>query len=103
MADDLGDLKATIEALIFASPEPISLKTMVKLLDDEPPEHVEEALTQLRTDWERGGGLQLVEVAGGFQIVTRPELSEWVRRLFHERSAQRLELLGQDGAEFDVR
>jgi segregation and condensation protein B len=34
--------------------------------------------------------LQLVEVAGGFQIVTRPDLNEWVRRLFHERSSQKL-------------
>lgn len=90
MADALDDLKATIEALIFASPEPISLKSLVKILDEEPPEHVEEALLALTEDWQRGGGLQLVEVAGGFQIVTRPELSEWVRRLFHERSAQRL-------------
>jgi segregation and condensation protein B len=29
-------------------------------------------------------------VAGGYQIVTRPELHEWVRRLFHERSTQKL-------------
>jgi segregation and condensation protein B len=34
--------------------------------------------------------LQLVEVAGGYQIVTRPDLHEWVRRLFHERSTQKL-------------
>ena len=90
MADDLSDLKATIEALIFASPEPISLKMLVKILDDEPPEHIQEALEALTDDWNRGGGLQLVEVAGGYQIVTRPELSEWVRRLFHEHSSQRL-------------
>jgi segregation and condensation protein B len=31
-----------------------------------------------------------VEVAGGYQIVTRPELHEWVRRMFHERSTQKL-------------
>ena len=31
-----------------------------------------------------------MEVAGGYQIVTRPELHEWVRRLFHERSTQKL-------------
>ena len=90
MTDDLVDLKATIEALIFASPEPVTLKTLVKLLDGEPPEHVKEALEELTEDWNRGGGLQLVEVAGGYQIVTRPELSEWVRRLFHEHSSQRL-------------
>jgi segregation and condensation protein B len=44
----------------------------------------------LKRDYERPGGLQLVEVAGGYQIVTRPDLHEWVRRLFHERSAQKL-------------
>jgi segregation and condensation protein B len=31
-----------------------------------------------------------VEVAGGYQIVTRPELHEWVRKLFHERTTQKL-------------
>ena len=90
MTDDLVDLKATIEALIFASPEPVTLKTLTKLLDGEPPEHIKEALAELTQDWTRGGGLQLVEVAGGYQIVTRPEFSEWVRRLFHEHSSQRL-------------
>ena len=33
---------------------------------------------------------QLVEIAGGYQIVTRPDLHEWVRRLFHERTTQKL-------------
>jgi segregation and condensation protein B len=33
-------------------------------------------------------------VAGGYQIVTRPELHEWVRRLFHERSTQKLTVQG---------
>ena len=35
-----------------------------------------------------------MEVAGGYQIVTRPELHEWVRRLFHERSTQKLTVQG---------
>ena len=48
------------------------------------------AIVELKQDYERPGGLQLVEVAGGYQIVTRPDLHEWVRRLFHERSTQRL-------------
>ena len=90
MSDDLSDLKAALEALIFASPEPVTLKTLLKLLDAEPKEHVEEALAGLKADWDRPGGLQLVEVAGGYQIVTRPELHEIVRRLFHEHSKQRL-------------
>ena len=85
-----AELKAIVEALIFASPEPVSLKTLVKLLADEPMEEVAAAVRTLRSEYESRPGLQVVEVAGGYQIVTRPELHEWVRRLFHERSTQKL-------------
>ncbi len=91
MSDALQELQAIIEALIFASPDPLTLKVLLRTLDDEPREHVEEALAALRRDWaDRPGGLQLLEVAGGYQIVTRPELHDRVRRLFHEHSSQRL-------------
>lgn len=85
-----AELTAIVEALIFASPEPLTPKALLKLLDSEPKEEVLAALEQLKQDYDRPGGLQLVEVAGGFQIVTRPDLHEWVRRLFHERSTQKL-------------
>ena len=83
-------LKPIVEALIFASPEPVTPKTLYKLLDGEPKEDIDAALAAVRADYERPGGLQLVEVAGGYQIVTRPELHEWVRKLFHERTTQKL-------------
>jgi segregation and condensation protein B len=85
-----GELKAIIEAMIFASPEPLTPKAINKLLDTEPKDDIQAAIEELKTDYERPGGLQLVEVAGGFQIVTRPDLHEWVRRLFHERSTSKL-------------
>ena len=83
-------LKPIVEALIFASPEPVTLKTLYKLLDSEPREDVDAALASVRADYERPGGLQLVEIAGGYQIVTRPEFHEWVRKLFHERTTSKL-------------
>ena len=85
-----AELKAIVEALIFASPEPITPKLLFKLLADEPREDVTAAIQTLREEYDRRPGLQFVEVAGGYQIVTRPELHEWVRRLFHERSTQKL-------------
>jgi segregation and condensation protein B len=80
--------------LIFASPEPITSKTLFKLLADEPKEDVAVAVKALKAEYEQRPGLQFVDVAGGYQIVTRPELHEWVRRLFHERAAQKLTLQG---------
>ncbi len=84
-------LKPILEALIFASPEPLTLKEASTLLADEAtPDEVADAVTLLKADYDRPGGLQLVEVAGGYQIVTRPELHEYVRRLFNERTSQKL-------------
>jgi segregation and condensation protein B len=93
-AQSSAELKAIVEALIFASPDPLTLKAMCRLLDSEPKEDVQAALTALKQDYDRPGGLQLVEVAGGYQIVTRSDLHEWVRRLFHERSTQKLTVQG---------
>src|SRR5262245_27804437 len=85
-----AELKAILEALIFASPEPLTPKALYKLLDTEPKEDVHAALAELKQDYDRPGGLQMVEVAGGYQIVTRSDLHDWVRKLFHERATQRL-------------
>jgi segregation and condensation protein B len=89
-----AELKAILEALIFASPEPLTPKAIFALLDSEPREDVQAAIDQLKRDYDRPGGLQLVEVAGGYQIVTRPDLHEWVRRLFQERTTQKLTVQG---------
>jgi segregation and condensation protein B len=89
-----AEVKAVVEALIFASPEPITPKMLFKLLAEEPKEDVTAAIAALQADYENRPGLQMVEVAGGYQIVTRPDLHEWVRRLFHERSTQKLTAQG---------
>ena len=83
-------LKPIVEALIFASPEPVTRKTLYKLLEGETKEDVDAALLAVKADYESTRGLQMVEVAGGYQIVTRPELHEWVRKLFHDRTTQKL-------------
>jgi segregation and condensation protein B len=89
-----AEVRATVEALIFASPEPITPKRLCRLLSEEPKEDVLAAIDSLKADYENRPGLQMVEVAGGYQIVTRPELNDWVRRLFHEQSTSRLTVAG---------
>ena len=84
-------LKPIVEALIFASPEPLTPKMLVQAARRRAAERTSRRRsTRFKADYERPGGLQIVEVAGGYQIVTRPELHEWVRRLFHERTTQKL-------------
>ncbi len=85
-----AELKAIVEALIFASPEPITPKMLFRMLREEPKEDVQAAIEWLKADYENRPGLMIEEVAGGYQIVTRPALAAWVRGLFHERTTQRL-------------
>ena len=89
-----AEVKAVVEALIFASPEPITPRQLFRLLAEEPREDVKAAVDAVRADYENRPGLAFVDVAGGYQIVTRPALNEWVRRLFHDRSTQKLTVAG---------
>ena len=70
---ELSQLKAVIESLIFASPEPMTPRMLNRLLNDEPKEDVQAALKAVQADYVDRGGLHIAEVAGGFQITTRPD------------------------------
>ncbi|MGE5590674.1 MAG: SMC-Scp complex subunit ScpB [Bacillota bacterium] len=77
--------RSILEALLFASPEPLSLKRLSGLTGLEE-KAVRALLEELRQDYDRGGrGLTLLEIAGGFQLATRAEFDEYVARLFPDR------------------
>ena len=79
-----------IEALIFVSDEPLTLKTIAAVLKEEKT-LVEESVKALAEEFNaRNGGLQLREVAGGWQFATRPEHHEYVRRLLRTRPSAKL-------------
>jgi segregation and condensation protein B len=88
----LAEVQASVEALLYASGEPLSVKDLKKTLP-EAGDRIRPALEQLTELYAREGrGLQLVEVAGGFQITTRPEFHEVVSRLLSSPKPARLSL-----------
>ena len=56
---DQAQLKAVIESLIFASPDPITPRMLYRLLNDEPKEDVKAALESLKADYVDRGGLHI--------------------------------------------
>ena len=83
---------AIVEALIFVSEEPITVKVLADVLD-ENKEAVQAAIEELKNEYEeRGGGLQLREIAGGWQISTRTEYHEEVRKYLKTRPSAKLSL-----------
>lgn len=85
------ELKALLEALLFVSHDPVAVDRLVAALGHTDPAEVRRALQHLGEDFDREGrGLQLVEVAGGFQLVTRPDFAPWIKRLGRARSLPKL-------------
>ncbi len=88
----IAERMAVIESLIFVADEPLAAKTMVDVLKEDR-QLIEEALTELAKEFNaRNGGLQLREVAGGWQFATRAEYHEHVRAFLKSRPSAKLSL-----------
>lgn len=80
---DRAALKPLIEALIFASDEPLTLERLLGVLEGETREDVRGALKELVLEYGAvKRGIYMDEVAGGFQLRTLPEYAPWIKRLF---------------------
>ena len=75
-------LLRALEAVIFASAEPLTAAKLQAVFapDGVEGEALDEALLSLR-DSCSGRGIELLEVAGGYQFRTRPEVGPWVARI----------------------
>jgi segregation and condensation protein B len=87
----LRELKAILEAVLFVSHEPVSLDRMKLVAEGAARQEILEAVRSLQQDYAlEGRGLQLVELAGGYQIVTKPAYAPWLKRLEKAKQAPRL-------------
>lgn len=79
-------LETILEAVLFASAEPIQTLRLVRLFHAWPRGAVSEALGALSRRLEEDGrGLRLLESAGGWQLRSAPECASWVRRFFTDK------------------
>ncbi|MGB8507109.1 MAG: SMC-Scp complex subunit ScpB, partial [Pyrinomonadaceae bacterium] len=89
---EMAELMAIIEALVFVSEEPLPVKVIAEVLREERG-WVGVALEELAKEFnERNSGLLLRDVAGGWQIATRPEYHEHVRAFLKSRPSAKLSL-----------
>lgn len=89
---DVAELSRAVEALIFVADEPISTKLLAEVLEEDR-ELIGSVVEELVASYEdRLGGLQIREIAGGWQISTRTECHEDVRRLLKTRPSAKLSL-----------
>jgi segregation and condensation protein B len=86
----MDELNNIIESLLFVTDEPLTVDRIRKVVKTAEPKTIREALRVLSEAYEaRRGGFYLAEVAGGFQLRSRPEYKEYIKDML-QPSAPRL-------------
>ena len=88
---DGRELKAILEAVLFVSPEPVPVARLMSILGTFSKAEVVQALGILTHDLDQDGrGIQVVQVAGGYRLVTKQEYGPWLKRMDKAKAAQKL-------------
>lgn len=103
-AHDAADLARVLEAVLFASPRPVSAADLLDVLreaagaddgaahlGDRGEDDIESAIADLEQQYgEQRRGFRIERVAGGYQITTSPDCAPWVRVFLDEGRSSRL-------------
>jgi len=84
------NFKAVIEALLFVSERPVLIEQIRSVLSELDSAKIREILEKLKEEYINSNrGMRVVEVAGGFQMVTASELSSFLKK-FYRKPPERL-------------
>lgn len=91
------ELPGIVEALLFASPEPITVEGMVSLLAETGDDlfleetQIEEVIHSLNTEYEEQGRAFFISSVGtGYSFITRKKYHPWLRLFQHQNEKRRL-------------
>lgn len=84
-------IKSAIEALLFASGEPLSLQDLVNNLD-EKSKFIEIIIQEMIEEYEltNSRGIKLICIKGSYQLVTKSENSDYIQKLLKKNKRQSL-------------
>jgi len=84
------DLKKIIETLLFITDRPVRPSRLAEVAETDV-RRVREIVRQLQDEFvSQNRAVQIVEIAGGFQMATKAEYGRWVRRLYNEKMTTKL-------------
>lgn len=86
-----SELKSAVEALLFASGEPLSIYELSNHLD-EKPKTIELIIQEMMDAYEKvqTRGIKLISIKGKYQLVTKGENAEYIQKLLKKNKRQSL-------------
>ncbi|MBI4378511.1 MAG: SMC-Scp complex subunit ScpB [Nitrospinae bacterium] len=87
---NLNTVKSVIENILFIADRPLTLEKICELFNGEMDKSsIKVILDELKNDY-KSRGIQLIEIAEGYQLSTRAEYSEWIKRFYNIDRGSRL-------------
>lgn len=85
------EIKSILEAILFAANEPISIKQFIQVFGNVSTHDIREQLAALENDYQaENRSFQLIEIANGFQVCSRPEYRDWIEKFYTRQVRVRL-------------
>ena len=87
----MDNLKPGLEAILFTCDEPITLGKLKDIFPDAKPDEIREVLGQLKSEYDQTGrAFSIEEIAGGYQLLTRPQHADIIAKLKKAKADRKL-------------
>lgn len=85
------EIKKVVEAILFVSEKPIPLAEMKTVMEHAQLTEIQQAITELKNEYQGlNRSFEISEVAGGYQLMTRPEYGVWIKKLYKSQFTEKL-------------
>ena len=86
-----NNLKSIIEAILFSSDKAVTIEQIKSVFEDISTQQIKDTVNELKQEYEQNQrGIRIVEVAGGFQMITPAEFHSVLRKFFKDKKKERL-------------
>jgi segregation and condensation protein B len=90
MTQENDTTKAVIESLLFVSDKPLVIEQIKNVLDNLDAAQIRLIIQDLAAEYETNNrGIRIIEVAGGFRMITPPGLAPFLKKLHKQRRTER--------------
>lgn len=84
------EIKSIVEAMLFTWGDPLELKEIAAIIDLDEKE-LEALIDEMIDEFDYNfRGLKIIKINSAFQLATRPEHYEWIKKLFSTTSSKNL-------------
>jgi len=91
----LDHLKGAVEALLFISEKPVMIEQIKDAIAGSGAVDIKAVLQQLKNDYDNSPrGMSVVEIAGGWQMLSSPGFAEYIREFYKTRHKEKLSRAG---------